>query len=100
MRSSSRRLVPMMTERELLAREDDMLLLRAVAAGRVLRGEAGGEASVWAPHYLDHQLVRLELRRLATQELILMPISGPPVLAPRGQRLLAAANGEGTSAED
>jgi hypothetical protein len=83
-----------MTERELLARPDDLALLRAVAAGRVVRGEQGGETSVFSAHYFDGMLVRLELRRLAAQELINMPISGVPTLAPRGWRLLSTANGE------
>lgn len=47
-----------------------------------------------AGHYLDGESIRLELRGLVRDELILMPISGPPSLAPRGRRLLAVANGE------
>lgn len=83
-----------MSDRELLERPEDLALLRAVAAGRVLRGEQGGETSVFSAHYFDGRLVRMELRRLAAQELINMPISGAPTLAPRGWRLLSAANGE------
>lgn len=83
-----------MTDRELLARPEDLALLRAVAAGRVVRGEHGGETSVFSAHYFDGTLVRMELRRLVAQELINMPISGSPTLAPRGWRLLLTANGE------
>lgn len=84
-----------MSDSELLNRPEDLALLRAVAAGRVVRGaERGGQTSVFSPHYLNGTLVRLELRRLAAQELIQLPISGPPSLAPRGWRLLSAANGE------
>lgn len=83
-----------MTDRELLERPEDLTLLRAIAAGRVIRGEHGGETSVFSAHYFDGTLVRMELRRLAAQELINMPISGPPTLAPRGRRLLSTANGE------
>jgi hypothetical protein len=84
-----------MSDREVLERPDDLAMLRAVAAGRVVRGaDGGGQTSLFSPHYLDGRLVRLELRRLAAQELINMPISGPPSLAPRGWRLLSAANGE------
>jgi hypothetical protein len=48
---------------------------------------------LFSTHYLDGSIVRIELRRLAAQDLINMPISGVPTLAPRGWRLLSAANG-------
>lgn len=89
-----------MSDRELLERSEDLELLRAVAQSRVVRGGHGGETSVFSPHYLDGTMIRLELRRLAVQELIEMPISGPPTLASRGRRLLAAANGEAAASPE
>jgi hypothetical protein len=68
-------------------------LLASVAEGRVIRGESG-ETSMWAPHLLDGEPVRLQLRWLAGAELVAMPISGPPVLAPRGRRLLDLAGAD------
>lgn len=66
-----------------------MALLVAVRDGRVVRGDgAGGDGSLFAPHLLDGQPVRLSLVRLAREDLIEMPISGPPRLAARGRRLL------------
>jgi hypothetical protein len=69
-----------------LAHDQDMALLGAVAAGRVVRGD-GDDSSIIAPHLLDGRPVRLALRRLATEGLVHMPISGRPSLAPRGERL-------------
>jgi hypothetical protein len=60
----------------------------------VIRGADGEQTSVFSAHYLDGTLVRIEPRRLAAQDLINLPISGPPTIAPRGWRLLSAANGE------
>ena len=92
MRSIHRVALPL-TDQQLLDRPDDIELLRAVVRGRVTR--ADGSTAISAPHVLDGLIpVRPELRRLADYELIWLPISGPPVLAPRGQRLLRAANGE------
>lgn len=97
----SKRVPKWMSDRELLQRPEDLELLRAVAAGRVVRGaDGGGQTSLFAPHYLDGAMIRLELRRLAAQELVEMPISGPPAVAPRGRRLLAAANGEHATSPD
>jgi len=62
-------------------------LLRAVAAGRFLRSAHGTQTSVFPAHYVDGSLVRLELRRLAAQKLINLPISGAPTLAPPGSLL-------------
>jgi hypothetical protein len=76
------------TDAELLATEHVMWLLRAVAAGLVIRG-GGGETSLFAPYMLHDVNVRFELVGLNRQDLIRMPISGPPTLAPRGERLLA-----------
>ncbi|PZS32203.1 MAG: hypothetical protein DLM61_07350 [Pseudonocardiales bacterium] len=74
--------------------------IRAVAAGRVVRG---GDAlrSVSAPHLLGDRPVRMALRRLAREDLVFVPISGPPAIAPRGRRLLELADGEvATAPED
>lgn len=78
----------------MLANAADIQLLRAVAAGRVVRGAAGGDTALMASFMLDGASIRLELTWLARQDLIEMPISGRPRLAPRGVRLLAIANGE------
>lgn len=53
----------------MLANELDIALIRAVAAERVIRG---GDAprSVGAPHLLDDRPVRMELRRLALEDLV------------------------------
>lgn len=90
----ARRPVRIRTDLEILARSDEVELLRAVQHGRVLRGPAGGDTAIMAGHYLDGDSIRLQLRWLVRDELIVMPISGPPSLAPRGRRLLAIANGE------
>jgi hypothetical protein len=78
------------TDEELLGNAAVMVLLAAVAAGRVIRG-SGGETNTWAPHMLDGEPIRLQVRWLADAELVTMPISGPPALAPRGRRLLDLA---------
>lgn len=68
-------------------------MLEAVADGRVIRGK-GGETSIFAPHLLDGEPVFSTLYRLAQDDLVDKPISGPPRLAPRGEYLLAIARGE------
>jgi hypothetical protein len=79
----------------ILDRAEDMILLSAIAAGRVTRGLNEISSAITAPHVLDGwDPIRLRLNRLARQELISMPISGPPLLLQRGRRLLAIANGE------
>jgi hypothetical protein len=59
-----------------------------VANGTIRRGLGGSETSpstsIFAGHYLDSEHVRLQLRRLTREDLILMPISGPPS-PPRGR---------------
>jgi hypothetical protein len=89
---------PRMSDRDILARDDDIELLRAVANGTIRRAIAGSatstSTSIFAGHYLEGEHVRLQLQRLAREDLIAMPISGPPSLAPRGRRLLQHANGE------
>lgn len=78
------------TDKELVTNDAVMLLLDAVAAGRVTR--QGTRAN--APFLLGE--VRVELRSLARDDLVYAPFGGaaPPALAPRGQRLLAAWRGE------
>jgi hypothetical protein len=78
------------TDDQLRARSDVMALLRAVADGRVVRG-AREETSMFARHLLDGEDVRLQLRWLVGWDLIRMPISGPPSLYPRGERLLRSS---------
>lgn len=75
----------------------DIELLRAIAAGRVVRAETDGRpgsTAIMAGTFLDGVSVRMNVLFLADDELVEMPISGPPRLAPRGKRLLAMANGE------
>lgn len=75
----------------------DIELLRAIAAGRVVRADdAGrpGSTAIQAGHFLDGVSVRMNVLFLSDDQLVEMPISGPPRLAPRGRRLLAVANGE------
>ena len=87
---SNRQLRPR-TDDQILSFEPDLELLAAVAAGRVIRADNDGEpgsSSVGAPHLLDGAQVRMSLRRLVIDELIAMPISGPPRLEPRGNQIL------------
>ena len=79
-------------DEQILAHASDMTLLRAVADGRVLRGDSGTDTGLMAPHLLDGEPVRMSLRRLARDDLVEMPLSGPPRLAPRGTLLLRASN--------
>jgi hypothetical protein len=75
----------------------DIELLRAIAAGRVVRADEDGQpgsTAIMAGHFLDGVSVRMNVLFLSDDELVEMPISGPPRLAPRGNRLLAMANGE------
>jgi hypothetical protein len=76
------------SDREILADDFDMMLLRAVEAGQVAR--ASGSAV--ATYLLGGQPVAL--KHLSREDLLYAPIGGPPVLAARGRRLLAAARGE------
>lgn len=69
-----------------------MLMLYAVADGRVVRGD-GGDTGFQAPFMLDGESVRLGIMMLSREELVQAPISGPPRLAPRGQDLLDRAAG-------
>lgn len=57
-----------------------MLLLEAVATGRVVRGADGTDQTANAPFMLDGRPVRFQLRRLADEDLVHMPLSGPPSL--------------------
>jgi hypothetical protein len=73
-----------------------MLMLELIAAGRIVRGPEGGGTGIFDPYVLRVQ-EPIELRtmyRLAAHDVIEKPISGPPRLAPRGQRLLQIAHGE------
>ena len=90
----ARRRVRIRIDLEILARTEDIELLRAVQDGLVVRGLAGGETAIMAVHCLAGDPIRLQLCRLACDELISMPISGPPALDVRGRRLLEIANGE------
>jgi hypothetical protein len=90
---SSANRYPWRSDADLVRSENQIALLREVAAGRVVRG-AGGQTGFQAPYMLDSESVRGELRWLYHQDLIEMPMSGVPSIAPRGRRLLAIANGE------
>lgn len=85
------------SDSQILDNGPDIELLRAIAAGRVVRAERDGRpgsTAIMAGHYLDGVSVRLNVLYLSDDELVEMPISGPPRLAPRGKRLIAMANGE------
>lgn len=77
------------TDEQVLAHRADMALLRAVADGRVVRGQTGTDTGLMAPHLLDGEPVRMPLWRLTQEDLVEMPLSGAPHLAPRGRRLLS-----------
>lgn len=76
------------SDREILADDFDTTLLRAVEAGQVAR--ASGSAV--AAYLLGGRPVAL--KHLAREDLLYAPIGGPPVLAPRGRRILSVARGE------
>jgi hypothetical protein len=83
---------PRRSDRDLLEDAHALGMLRAVASGLVVRA-GGADLRVMAAYFLDGEPVRLSMVGLAREELILMPISGPPRVAPRGRRLLEIANG-------
>jgi len=66
--------------------------MRSGCCERWHRGSLSGAGeetrSVAAACLLDGEQVRLSMVGLAREDLILMPISGPPRVAPRGRRLL------------
>lgn len=80
---------PSRTDEQILAHPADMELLRAVAEGLVGRGTSGTDTALMAPHLLNGEPVRLPLRRMAREDLVEMPLSGPPRLGARGRRLLS-----------
>lgn len=80
------------SDEQILARPDHLALLRAVAEGRVVRGADGGDTTATAAHYLDGEPVRMQLVWLQREDLVEVPLSGPPRLAPRGRRLLTIAD--------
>ena len=84
---------PRRSDQDLLEDTHALGMLRAVASGLVVRG-GGGDRGVMAPYLLEGEQVRLSIVWLAREDLIVMPISGPPRVAPRGRRLLEIANGE------
>jgi hypothetical protein len=81
------------SDREIAANKPDVALLQAVEAGQVVRGTTGVATSLFAPHLLHGEPVRLQLRWLADEQLLAMPISGPPTIEPRGYRVLELAGG-------
>jgi hypothetical protein len=89
----SRRRGKVRSDSEILAHRGDMALLRAVAAGRVVRGASGHDASFNAPYLLEGEPVQLVLRWLAGEGLVRLPLSGPPVLGERGGRFVAGEDG-------
>ena len=78
------------SDAQILAHPEDMALVALVSAGRVTRQST----RVNAPYTIDGDPLRMDLRRLARDELIYAPISGPPTLQPRGERLLQVMRGE------
>lgn len=83
----------MRSDAEIVAHLDDVALLHAVGAGEVVRGR-GRDTAIAAPHLWHGVGVRTDLRRLMRDDLIEMPISGPPRLTARGRHVLQVANGE------
>jgi hypothetical protein len=83
-----------MTDEQLASRPDIVALLQAVAEGRVLRGADGTASGFWAPYLLVGQNVRLMLKWLNARDLVAMPMSGPPHLYPRGERILRSSIGQ------
>lgn len=73
-----------------MSHDFDMVLIAAVAAGRVTREST----RVNAPFLLDGDPLWTDLKRLSREDLLFAPISGSPTLQPRGVRLLAVARGE------
>lgn len=82
--------LPPRSDREIVDHEDTMLLLQAVAAGRVSRASTAANAAFTLHGHI------VGLRSLAREDLVFAPIGGLPTLAPRGARLLAAWRGEAT----
>lgn len=76
--------LPPRTDQQILDNPRDMALLAAVAAGRVSR--VGSRVN--APYLLDGDPLWVDMKRLAREDLIYAPISGPPSLQSRGVRLL------------
>jgi len=82
----------LLPDRQILSHDHEIALLRAVGAGRVIRGARSAHTA--APYLLDGETVRLDLAWLARQDRITMPLGGQPQLLPRGRRILRMANGE------
>lgn len=78
---------------QILASPAALRLLGAVAAGEIRRGD-GGDESAMAPHMWGEHLVRWELRRLADDDLVRVPMSGPPKLTDYGAKILARGRTE------
>ncbi|RIJ77992.1 hypothetical protein D1871_04720 [Nakamurella silvestris] len=66
-----------------------MELLAGIEASQVVRGAAGGSTGVTSPTMWRGTSVRLAVLRLFDDDLVWMPISGPPTLTTRGEHLLA-----------
>lgn len=76
------------TDDELLADDRKMALLAAIDRGEVVRGADGEATSVNAMHFWNGSPIRFAVGRLRDDELVRMPISGPPVIDVRGRQLL------------
>lgn len=68
-------------------------LLAAIAEQQIHRHEIGNHSGFWALYMLgpveaDEEISYAELRRLANEELIDLPMIGPPTLTPIGKRVL------------
>ncbi len=86
---------PPRTDAQILATSDTITLPRAIADGRVERGPGA-----WEDYWLDGAMVnRFLLRLMRSDELIDLPISGPPKLAARGEQMLRVEAERGPSPE-
>jgi hypothetical protein len=68
---------------------EGMRILRAIAAGRVVRDESNGRRGMWATYVLEGEPCNMDVRRLGRMELIETPLVGPPTINAYGERVLA-----------
>jgi len=92
---SIRRVGRRRSDAELLDLPRSLELLAAIEAGEVVRGMDGRSTGVTAPVMWQGWSVRLDVLRLFDDDLVWMPISGPPRLTTRGERVLRLSRARG-----